>query len=440
MTKGYDKKLGSVSNSSQQPVSPRKASNFSVLRHRNVSLALGAQLLSSTAMSMQIVAIGYMLYQSTKSKSDLGWLGLVEFIPVMALVFVTGPFADRRDRRTIAAVCVGAEAAVAVILGLFTRSEGTVRNAFFVAALLYGIARAFVAPAGRALLPAVTPPDELTKALPLGSISWQTASILGPALGGILVDVIGWGVFVVVGALFALASICYALVPKQPPAETADEVSHLHLSDAFEGLRLVRRQPVLFGAIALDLFAVLFGGAVALLPAVAEDVLQTGGTGVGLLRAGVGAGGVAMGILLAVKPITRHVGRVLLIAVGVFGVFTIIFGLSTNLALSWVALFGLSAADMISVFIRTTLVPLATPDALRGRVLAVESVFIGASNELGAAESGFAAAAFGLVPAIVGGGVITIGIVVAWFIWFKPLATVDRFDEVRADTIVGLRS
>jgi predicted MFS family arabinose efflux permease len=385
---------------------------------------------------MQIVAVGYLLYQSTRSKSDLGWLGLVEFVPVIALVFVTGPFADRRDRRTIAAVCLAGEAAVALGLAFWTKSHVDVRTAFFVSALGYGMSRAFLAPASRALLPAVTPPDELTKALPLGSISWQAASIIGPALGGFLVDQIGWKVFLVVGALFGIAGLLYVCIPSQPPAEAASgEADEMHLSDAFEGLRLVRRQPVLFGAIALDLFAVLFGGAIALLPAVAEDILHTNGTGVGFLRAGVGAGGVVMALALALRPITRHVGRVLLISVGVFGVFTVIFGLSRNFVLSWIALFVLSAADMVSVFIRTTLVPLATPDSLRGRVLAVESVFIGASNELGAAESGFAAAAFGLVPAIVGGGVATIAIVGTWFVFFKPLATVDRFDEVRADKL-----
>jgi MFS family permease len=201
--------------------------------------------------------------------------------------------------------------------------------------------------------------------------------------------------------------------------------------DAFAGLRLIRRQPVLFGAISLDLFAVLFGGAVALLPAVAKDILDVGGTGLGFLRVAIGAGGVVMGLVLAVRPVRRHVGRVLLITVAVFGVFTIVFGLSRNYALSWVALFVLSAADMVSVYIRTTLVPLATPDSLRGRVLAVEAVFIGASNELGAAESGFAAALLGTVAAIVSGGVATLVIVGVWFVLFKPLANVDRFDEVK---------
>jgi Transmembrane secretion effector len=177
----------------------------------------------------------------------------------------------------------------------------------------------------------------------------------------------------------------------------------------------------------------LFGGAVALLPAVAKDILHVGGTGLGFLRVAVGAGGVITGLVLTVRPVRRHVGRVLLIVVGVFGVFTVVFGLSTNYALSWISLFILASADMVSVFIRTTLVPLATPDALRGRVLAVEAVFIGASNELGAAESGFAAALFGTVAAIVSGGVATLAIVGVWAIWFRPLATVDRFDEVRPD-------
>jgi predicted MFS family arabinose efflux permease len=407
-------------------------SNFTVLRHRNVSLALAAQFLASTAVSMQIVAIGYLLYETTGSKADLGLLGLAEFIPVIALVFVTGPFADRRDRRTIAAVCVALEVLIALGLAWWIHDHDSARTPYLVAAVLYGAARAFVSPATRSLLPAVTPEDEVDKALPLGSLSWQAAGILGPVLGGLLASALGSGVFLVVAALFAVAAFLYVLIPSQPPA-AKPETGEMHLSDAFEGLRLIRRQPVLFGAIALDLFAVLFGGAVALLPAVAKDLLNTDGTGLGFLRMAVGAGGVAMGIVLAFKPITRNIGKVLLIAVGFFGVFTIGFGFSRNYALSWICLFGLSAADMVSVFIRTTLVPMATPDSLRGRVHAVESVFIGASNELGAAESGFAAALFGTAAAIIGGGVATLGIVALWFVYFKPLARVDRFEEVKPD-------
>jgi hypothetical protein len=414
---------------SSEPRPPR-GSQLAVLRHRNVALALAGQFFGSVAVSMQIVAIGYLLYQATRSKADLGLLGLVEFIPVIALVFVTGPFADRRDRRMIATLCLVAEAAVAAALAFWLRSNEATRTPFLLAALCYGVARAFIAPAQRALIPAVTPPDELTKALPLSSITWQAAAIVGPILGGVLADAMGWGVFAVVGALFVLSAGMYLAIPRQPPADvdTPDSMSY---GDAFAGLRLIRRQPILFGAISLDLFAVLFGGAVALLPAVAEDILDTNGAGLGALRAAIGIGGVLTGALLTVYPIQRHVGRTLLIAVACFGVFTIMFGLSRNIVLSWIALFGLSAADMVSVYIRVTLVPLATPDSLRGRVLAVEGVFIGASNELGAAESGFAAALFGTVAAIVSGGAITLGIVGLWWWLFRPLATIDRFDEIQ---------
>jgi MFS family permease len=412
-----------------------RSSNFVVLRHRNVALAIGAQFLAATAWSAQIVATGFLLYEATGSKAALGLLGLVEFIPMIALVFVTGPFADRRDRRTIAGVCVAIEAVVAVGLAFYLRDRAATQLPFLVAALSYGIARAFAAPASRALLPAVTPIDEVERALPLGAIAWQAAAIIGPLAGGWLADVQGWLVFVWVGCLFVLAALCFAMIPSQPPAADMSEQptgdGRMGFGDAFAGLRLIRRQPVLFGAISLDLFAVLFGGAVALLPAVAKDILDVGGTGLGFLRVAIGAGGVVMGLVLAVRPVRRHVGRVLLITVAVFGVFTIVFGLSRNYALSWVALFVLSAADMVSVYIRTTLVPLATPDSLRGRVLAVEAVFIGASNELGAAESGFAAALLGTVAAIVSGGVATLVIVGVWFVLFKPLANVDRFDEVK---------
>ncbi len=416
-------------------MSSDRSHNFAVLRHRNVALALGAQLAASTAWSAQIVATGFLLYEATGSKAALGLLGLVEFIPVISLVFVTGPFADRRDRRTISAVCVAAEAVVALALALYLRGHSATQVPFVLAALSYGVARAFIAPASRSLLPAVTPPDELERALPLGAIAWQMAAIIGPLAGGWLADLQGWGVFIWIAAMFLISAALYALIPKQPPAaeshDATDADGRMGFGDAFAGIRLVRRQPVLFGAISLDLFAVLFGGAVALLPAVAKDILHVGGTGLGFLRVAVGTGGVITGLILAVRPVRRHVGRVLLIVVAVFGVFTIIFGLSTNYLLSWISLFVLASADMVSVFIRTTLVPLATPDALRGRVMAVEAVFIGASNELGAAESGFAAALMGTVAAIVSGGVATLVIVGVWAVMFRPLATVDRFDEVR---------
>jgi MFS family permease len=410
-------------------------SNFSVMRHRNVSLALIGQLLASTAMNTQAVAVGFLLYKATGSTRDLGLLGLVEFLPVISLVFVTGPFADRRDRRSIAAYFIFFEAAISIALGLFLRTHTASPAPFLICALLFGLSRAFVGPASRSLLPAITPPDELEKALPLTSIAWQAAGIFGPLIGGVLADWIGWGVFMFAGAGFAIAATLFLLIPKQPPASTTKSAEKVRYSDAFAGLTLVFRHPVLFGAISLDLFAVLFGGAIALLPAIAKDILHTGGTGLGVLRVAAGAGGVVMGLILAVKPITKRIGSTLLYAVGAFGLFTIVLGYSRNFVLSWVALFALSAADMISVFIRTTLVPLATPDELRGRVLAVESVFIGASNELGAAESGFAAAAFGTVAAVVSGGIATIAIVAAWFVIFKPLARIHTFSEVRPESI-----
>ena len=321
----------------------RPTNSWRVLRHRDVRLAVLGSFVWSVASTMEVVAIGYVLYKATGSKADLGLLGLAEFIPSFVLVLVTGSYADRHDRRYIAAWSLALQAVVAIGLYFGVRHGITTVTPFLGAALGYGVAKAFAAPATRSLIPAVCPPEELQAAMPIGSLSWQAATIGGPVIGGVLA---GWsvsGVFGVVAIIYALNALVFLAIGPRGSADTGHggddgEEAPTGLTHALEGLKLVRREPVVFGAISLDLMAVLFGGAVALLPAVAEDRLHVGATGFGLLRAATGIGGVLMGLVLAAKPPNRSVGRMLLIAVAVFGAATIVFGLSRNYWLSFAML------------------------------------------------------------------------------------------------------
>ena len=433
---GWDR-TGLLDSSPMTTTRATRNNSWHVLRHRDLRFAVLASFLAATASTMQVSAIGFVLYRATGSKADLGLLGLAEFLPSFLLVLITGSFADRHSRRLIAVVALSVEVVVAVGLVVGVHRGITTVAPFLIAALLYGTAKAFQAPATRPLIAMLCPPEELQAAIPIGSLSWQSASIVGPVLGGILA---GWraeAAFAAVGLVYAGAVVALLLIPSERTRVKRLIEEQPTLSHALEGLRLIRTQPVVFGAISLDLMAVLFGGAVALLPAVARDMLHVGGGGYGLLRASTGIGGVMMGLILAAKPLNGRVGRVLLVAVGVFGICTVVLGLSHNYVLSFMMLLVLSAADMVSVYIRGTLVPLATPDELRGRVTAVEQVFIGASNELGAFESGFAAAWLGLAPAIVLGGVATLVVVGVWWAFFPKLRDVDHFMDVVPVPVAG---
>lgn len=408
-------------------------------------------------MGALTVVLGKQVFDLTGSALALGLLGLAEFLPSALLVFVTGTLADRYDRRRIARFAISVEIVFVVGLAWYATTDPTSSLPIFWMVLGYGTARAFAFPATRALPADTVPSARLPWLVARQSMCWQAASIVGPVLGGFLYVVDVSLPFLVAAGLLVVAAIAISLVqplyhaasePVAPdmvavelperqavePDSTETAVStrtrrRAGMRDALEGLRFVRRQPVLFGAIALDLVAVLFGGAVALLPAIAEDRLGVGAVGLGWLRASVGIGAALVTIVLAVKPVTRRVGSTLLIAVAVFGAGTIVLGVTTSFAIAFVALAIASGADAVSVFIRGTLVPLVTPPDKRGRVLAVETVFIGASNELGAFESGVAGQLLGPAAAVVLGGAATLVVAVSWGRFFPALRHVDRFPD-----------
>jgi MFS family permease len=325
---------------------------------------------------------------------------------------------------------VGVEILASIALIAYTLSDRTAVWPFFAIAVVYGIGRAFQAPALRAMPPMVAPPGGLPKVIAMFSATWTTAGIFGPAVSGFLYAIDPWVAYAGSTALLLIGWVAVALVTFERRPEPTDPSERPTLRAALEGLRFIRRTPILLAAISLDLFAVLFGGAVALLPVIAEERLQVGDVAYGWLRAAPGIGAAMMAVVLAVRPIRRRVGNLLFVAVALFGAGTVVLGLTRVYLVAFVALLVLSAADMISVFVRSSLVPLVTPDEKRGRVLAVENVFIGASNELGAFESGVVAQAVGTPATVVGGGVATIVVVAVWAVLFPSLRRVDRFEDL----------
>jgi len=407
-----------------------------VLGDRSAAFLLTAALLSATATIAQATAVGKLVYDQTGREIDLGLVGLAEFLPAALLVVVTGHVADRYVRRRTVALGLGGEAVCALGIAWYAASGHSSIAPLLGLAFAFGIARAFVAPAVRALPPDVVGPFRLPRLIALNSAAFQAALIVGPVMGGFLYAADPAAPFVAATVLagVGVVSISQVRTPYEGARLTAGEVSGAR--QALEGLRVIRRTPILLGAISLDLFAVLFGGAVALLPVIAEDRLGVGAVGLGWLRAAAGIGAACMAVGLAIRPLGHHVGRVLLVAVAVFGAGTIVLGITRSFLVAFVALMVLSAADAISVFIRATLVPLVTRDESRGRVLAVENVFIGASNELGAFESGVAGQLLGASPAIVVGGAATIVVSVGWWHVFPALRRVDRFSDLAVSHVL----
>ena len=409
------------------PVAP---TGRQLVADRSIGAFLIAGGASSVGMFLQAAALGKQLFDITDSELALGLLGLVEFLPALILLPLTGSAADRFDRRRVAAAGLAVEAVTAVLFCLYATTDPTSALPLFAIAAVFGTARAFVAPSFRSLPPLLAPPGGLPRLIALYAATWQFGLIVGPAASGFLYDVDPAVPYVATAGCFALAAmVALTLTTRRAQHRTpADERPSLH--HALEGLRFIRHRPVLFGAISLDLFAVLFGGAVALLPAIAEERLGVGNVGYGWLRAAPGIGAVLITAVLAIRPVSRRIGRTLFVMVAVFGAATIVFGATTSYAVAFTALVVLSGADAISVFIRTTIVPLATPDQMRGRVMAVENVFVGASNELGAFESGVASTLLGVGPAVVLGGVLTLGVVGIWWFLFPALRDIDRFEDV----------
>jgi MFS family permease len=383
---------------------------------------------SSTAVAMLTTVLGKLVFDMTGSELALGLLGLAEFAPAALLVFVTGTVADRVDRRHLAAVGDVGQAVAMLGIAAYASTDPTSTLPIFLMVVAFGIARAFSTPASRSLPADTMAPTRLLWLTARQSATWQGAAIVGPVVGGFLYVAAVWLPFLAAAVIVTVAAVTVLFV--QPLTVRVTRVGARErpsMREAVEGLRFVRSQPILLGAISLDLFAVLFGGAVALLPAIAEDRLGVGAVGLGWLRAAIGIGAGLVTIVLAVRPVSRHVGRTLLVAVALFGMGTIVLGLTTSFVIAFVALAALSGADAVSVFIRSTLVPLVTPPDKRGRVLAVEAVFIGASNELGAFESGVVGQILGPATAVVLGGAATLLVAGLWWSLFTPLRQVDGF-------------
>jgi MFS family permease len=381
-----------------------------------------ARLANTCASQMLMVAVGWQMYDLTGSAWDLGLVGLLQFLPALALVLVTGDVVDRHHRARVAAACVGVQAAVALALALAPWAGGPQRAWLLALSVVLGTAKAFQMPAQQALVPLLVPPELLPRALAFSAAGMQLAIIAGPALGGLLYVAGATTVYATCVALFVAAALLLLRVHHASPPQRERATWQTLLA----GVTYVRSNPVVLGAISLDLFAVLLGGATALLPMFAKDLLHVGPWGLGLLRGAPAVGALLMSISLSRWPIARAAGPKMLWAVVVFGLATAVFGLSTSFALSMLALAITGAADMVSVVVRQSLVQLETPDAMRGRVSAVNSVFIGASNQLGEFESGATAAVLGPVGSVVLGGAGSIVIALLWWRWFPALARRDQ--------------
>ncbi|ALK96142.1 MFS transporter [Massilia sp. WF1] len=401
-----------------------------VLRNRNLSFYLSARFLGTLAVQMQSVAVGWQVYQITHSLFDLGLIGLAQFAPFLVLILWAGHVADTHNRRTIVLLCLCTQLLCSLLLVGFTLSGSTVVWPVYAILVLYGSARAFMMPAQQAVLRNLVSTQEFSQAVALSSSNMQVAIILGPVLGGLLYVFGPNVVYAVSSTLLALSVLLMKGTTSAPQAMNKAPVSWHTL---LEGLRFVWTRPIVLGAISLDLFAVLFGGATALLPAYAHDVLAAGPTSLGLLRTAPGAGAALCSIALAFWPITRNVGAWMFGGVALFGAATVTMGLSHSFGVALVALFLLGTGDMVSVYIRHLLVQYETPDEIRGRVSAVNSVFIGASNELGEFESGLTASWFGLVRAIVFGGAATLVVTGTWMKLFPVLSRMDRFPHHEAE-------
>ena len=385
---------------------------------------------------MQSVAVGWQVYEITRRPLDLGLTGLVQFLPGVFLFLLAGHAADRFDRRKLLTLCyAGYALSSALLLTVTLRVEalhraGTVAPIFAIL-FLVGVVRCFSMPASRALLPQLVPEEQFQGAVDWNSGIFQGATILGPAIGGLLYAVSRgpapvYGLALFAGILAVLTTLKIQIQTRPRPREP------FKLQTVLAGFRYIWTHKLVFGSISLDLFAVLLGGAVALLPVYAKEILRTGPWGLGLLRSAPGIGAGVMALLIAYKPIRRRAGATMLWCVGGFGVFTMVFGFSHSLPLSLISLFFVGAADMVSVVVRGVLIQIETPDEMRGRVNAVDMIFIGASNELGEFESGLAAQWLGAVPAVVLGGVGTILVTILWAWIFPELRNADKLAKTKA--------
>jgi len=406
------------------------ASGIGAFRHRDFRLYWIARILALVAVEMQITTVGWQVYRLTGRELDLGLIGLAQFAPFALLFLVSGLVADRLPRLRILAACMAVQVMCAVAFLSLARA-GASFDTMLIVLVVLGITRAFQMPALAAVLPTLVPSGLLANAIAWSSSGNQAARIAGPTIAGLGIaagDALGMGetpVYSAVVVLFGSALGLMLLVRGRGQILNRDPVS---IATITLGLRFICKRQVLLGAIGLDLLAVLFGGAVALLPVYARDILHVGAEGFGLLRSSYTVGGLACALILTQKPIRRHAGTKLLLAVALFGASIVVFGVSTSFPLSLAALFVMGSADAVSVYVRSNLVQIITPDEMRGRVGAVNGVFIGASNELGEFESGVTAHWWGTVPAVVIGGAVTLGVAGLFALAFPKLRRVDSLD------------
>jgi len=401
----------------------QSSERYAAFRHSPFVRFWLARFLATFSTQVVSVAVGWQIYDLTRNPFDLGLVGIVQFLPSLLLVLVTGVVADRYGRRLIMGLSAFLEAACAAAILLLTLRGLSSPLPIFGVLAVFGIARAFFGPASASLVANLVPKEDFANAVAWNSSAWQTATIVGPVAGGLLY---GIGAEMAYGAAALLMLASGLLVFSIPRPDQRNETDKPTLETLFAGFRYIWGEKVVLGAISLDLFAVLLSGAVALLPVYARDILELGPWGLGLLRAAPGVGAIAVAIWLTGHPIRNHAGAIMLFFVALFGLFTVIFGVSTVPWLSIVALAMLGATDMVSVYVRETLIQLWTPDEVRGRVNAVNMVFVGASNELGEFRAGMMAAAIGTVPAVVLGGVGAVGVAGLWAWLFPALRQVRR--------------
>jgi MFS family permease len=408
---------------------PRLAGRVAFTHPDFVSYTL-ARFFIVVALEMQSVAVGWQVYEITKRPLDLGYVGLAQFLPGFALFLFAGHAADLYDRRKLLMWCYGGFALCsALLLAISWRAPQSVHSIYFVLVLL-GIFRCFNWPASRALLPQLVPEEHFSNAVAWTASTFQIATIAGPAIGGIAYALFRGpeGVYAIAVTVSILSTILTLRIHPRTASPEKDlaEKEPVSLRTVLAGFRFIWEKKLILGSVSLDMFAVLLGGAVALLPVYARTILHTGPWGLGLLRSAPGVGAALMAIVVAHRPIRRRAGLAMLLSVAAFGVLTIVFGVSHSLIVSLVALFLLGASDMVSVIIRATLIQVASPDEMRGRVNAVDMLFIGVSNELGEFESGLTAQWFGTVPAVVLGGVGTLLVIATWAWLFPELREADQ--------------
>ncbi len=406
--------------------SPSTTARFAAFSSKAFVYYWWARFFATFSVQIVAVAVAWQVYDLTRDPKDLGILGIVQFLPMLLLVLVTGTVADRFGRRLVMSVALVLEIVCAATILYFSWRGLITPMPIFIALAILAIGRAFFGPASQALLGGLVPAQDFANAVSWNSSAWQVASLVGPVAGGFLYGASANVAYCVAVILLVLALLLLLRVPEPPPPK---EIRRITFNSVFEGLHFIRKEKVVLGAISLDLFAVLLGGAVALMPVYARDILQLGPLGLGFLRAAPGIGAVLTAAFLATSPIRDHAGRILLVFVALFGVFTIMFGVSTWAWLSIIALALIGAADMVSVVIRETLLQLWTPDPVRGRVNAVNMVFLGASNELGEFRAGFMAAWIGVVPAVVFGGVGAVVVAAAWIVIFPQLRDVRYLNK-----------